>query len=121
MIPGCSVQLSTTACTTCNSRGDTRKKYPLLLSMSKLGVDHTAPHHTAKIRFSESLLCGARLCCAPQRWPVRETRGDEMDEEIGTLCSPCSGNRGWTGGGEAGLSVSLATELTLHSYIPLMS
>lgn len=70
---------------------------------------------------SKSLLSGVRLCCAPQCWPVRETRGDEMDEEIGTLCSPCSGNRGWTGGGEVGLSVSLATELTLHSYILLMS
>lgn len=32
-----------------------------------------------------------------------------MDEEIGTLCSPCSGNRVWTGVWE---------ELTLYSCIP---
>lgn len=44
-----------------------------------------------------------------------------MDEEIGTLCSPRSENRGWTGAWEEALSVSLAMELTSYSCIPVMS
>lgn len=59
------------------------------------------------------------------RWPVREARGAEMDEEIGTLCSPCSGKQGldlgWGGGFECQLGHRADITLLHSPYVLTVS
>ena len=49
--------------------------------------------------------------------------GQFLDEEIGTLCSPCSGKRGSTGVGVAGGGAGQEADITLlHSpYVLIVS
>lgn len=58
-------------CAICNSRGDIRQ-HPLTVAASR-------PQRSQCWDVLVSLLWGTRLCCAPQHWPVKGTRGDEVD------------------------------------------
>lgn len=58
-------------CAICNSRGDIRQQ-PLTVAAIR-------PQRSQCWDVLVSLLWGTRLCCAPQHWPVKGTRGDEVD------------------------------------------